>query len=71
MKNKRNDTNRQDAGFNVRLTTDQTLSVLFECSHGNIVCARCIGTGRCEHDCQKCFDELHGEQLGLFEKGEA
>lgn len=56
---------RKDIKFNVKHFTDATLVALFECGHGEVVCVKCLGRGRCEHDCTKCFEVIHGKQLEL------
>jgi hypothetical protein len=56
---------RKDIKFNVGRTSDATLKALFECAHDEVVCVKCLGLGKCEHDCKKCFEEAHGKQLNL------
>lgn len=59
---------RKDQHFNVSLTSDDSLKALFECSHDEVVCAKCLGLGYCVHDCEKCRDERDGQQLNLFQE---
>lgn len=49
----------------MRIGSDDILKGMFECKHGELVCAKCVGLGHCEHDCAECLDESIG-QLGLF-----
>lgn len=55
---------RKDIKFDVGIK-DATLVALFECAHDNVVCVKCLGLGKCEHDCRECFEKAHGRQRNL------
>ena len=52
---------RKDIKLDVGIE-DATLVALFECPHENAVCVKCLGLGKCEHDCAKCFEDVHGKR---------
>lgn len=55
---------RKDIKFDVGVS-DATLVALFECEHGECVCVKCLGLGRCPHDCKPCDEAINGKQLDL------